>query len=253
MAELGEYLKSRRAAVGPADVGLTSVGVRRVQGLRREEVALLAGVSVDYYSRLEQGRERSPSVQVLESLAAVLRLDDDGRNHLFRLAGLAPRAQRSQVSDRVDPALMRLMEAWPDNPALIYNRAYDILATNPLAAALFGELGAVGNLMLLVFTDPRARDFYADWHVIAQNSVAGFRMGYGAAPDDPRTRAVLGELLNTSEEFRTLWERRDARRKSLAEKSFRHPEIGLVTLSMQTSRKSRAWLTSRTATTTSTA
>ncbi|MGB3355108.1 MAG: helix-turn-helix transcriptional regulator [Mycobacterium sp.] len=234
MAELGEYLKSRRAAVGPADVGLTSMGVRRVQGLRREEVALLAGVSVDYYGRLEQGRERSPSVQVLESLAAALRLDDDGRSHLFRLAGLAPRVQPSQVSARVDPALLRLMEAWPDNPALVYNRAYDILAANPLASALFGELGAVGNLMLLVFTDPRAHHFYADWPEIAENSVAGFRMAYGAAPDDPRTRAVLAELLNTSTEFTALWERRDARRKSLAEKTFCHPEIGRVTLSMQT-------------------
>lgn len=234
MSELGEYLKSRRAAVGPADVGLTSMGVRRVQGLRREEVALLAGVSVDYYGRLEQGRERSPSVQVLESLAAALRLDDDGRSHLFRLAGLAPRLQRSQVSARVDPALLRLMEAWPDNPALVYNRAYDILASNTLAAALFGDLGAVGNLMLLVFTDPRAGDFYADWEAVAADSVAGFRMAYGAAPDDPRARAVLGELLNGSEEFRTLWDRRDARRKCLAEKSFRHPEIGLLTLNMQT-------------------
>ena len=234
MAELGEYLKSRRAAVGPADVGLTSTGVRRVQGLRREEVALLAGVSVDYYGRLEQGRERSPSVQVLESLAAALRLDDDGRSHLFRLAGLAPRVQRSQVSAHVDPALLRLMAAWPDNPALVYNRAYDILAANPLASALFGELGAVGNLMLLVFTDPRAHEFYADWPEIAANSVAGFRMAYGAAPDDPRTRAVLAELLNTSEEFTALWERRDARRKSLAEKTFCHPEVGRITLSMQT-------------------
>ncbi|NVN51021.1 helix-turn-helix domain-containing protein [Mycolicibacterium hippocampi] len=234
MAELGEYLKSRRAAVGPGDVGLISTGVRRVQGLRREEVALLAGVSVDYYGRLEQGRERSPSVQVLESLAAALRLDDDGRSHLFRLAGLAPRSQHSHVSDRVDPALLRLMEAWPDNPALVYNRAYDILAANPLASALFGELGAVGNLMLLVFTDPRARDFYADWPGIAENSVAGFRMAYGAAPEDPRTRAVLAELLNTSGEFTALWERRDARRKSLAEKTFCHPEVGRITLSMQT-------------------
>jgi transcriptional regulator with XRE-family HTH domain len=234
VAELGEYLRSRRAALGPGDVGLTSTGVRRVQGLRREEVALLAGVSVDYYGRLEQGREHSPSAQVLEALSAALRLDLDGRTHLFRLAGLAPRSQRGPVPDRVDPALLRLMEAWPDNPALVYNRAYDILAANALASALFGELGAVGNLMLLVFTDPRARDFYADWHAVAADSVAGFRMAYGAAPDDPRARAVLTELLNGSEEFATLWDRRDARRKCLAEKTFRHPEIGALTLNMQT-------------------
>lgn len=234
MAELGDYLKSRRAAVSPATVGLISTGIRRVPGLRREEVAHLAGVSVDYYTRLEQGRERSPSVQVLDSLAAALHLDDDGRGHLFRLAGMAPRPQRTHTSDRVDPALLRLMDAWPDNPALVYNRAYDILAANPLATALFGDLGAVGNLMLLVFTDPRARDFYADWQDVAENSVAGFRMGLSTAPDDPRVRAVLTELLAASEEFRTLWERRDARRKSLASKAFRHPEVGLLTLSMQT-------------------
>lgn len=233
MAELGDYLKSRRAALRPADVGLTSSGVRRVPGLRREEVALLAGVSVDYYGRLEQGRERSPSVQMLEALAAALRLDDDGRAHLFGLAGHTPRAPRPQQPDRVDPGLLRLMEAWPDNPALVYNRAYDILAANPMATALFGELGAVGNLMLLVFTDPRARDFYADWDVVAADSVAGFRMAYGAAPDDPRARAVLAELLAAAD-FRTLWERRDARRKCLARKTFRHPDVGMVTLNMQT-------------------
>jgi transcriptional regulator with XRE-family HTH domain len=234
VAELGAYLKSRRAAIGPAEAGLVSSGVRRVPGLRREEVALLAGVSVDYYTRLEQGRERSPSVQVLDALAAALRLDDDGRSHLYRLAGHAPRPAYRQVPDRVDPALLRLMNAWPDNPALVYNRAYDILAANPLADALFGELGAVGNLMLLVFTDPRARDFYADWPAVAADSVAGFRMAYGAAPDDPRARAVLAELLNGSDDFRTLWDRRDARRKNLAEKRFQHREVGAVTLRMQT-------------------
>ncbi|MCV7172719.1 helix-turn-helix domain-containing protein [Mycobacterium manitobense] len=234
MAEFGEYLKGRRAAISPSDAGLTSSGVRRVPGLRREEVAMLAGVSVDYYSRLEQGRERSPSVQVLEALGAALRLDDDGRRHLFRLAGLAPREQHTQVADRVDPGLLRLMDAWPNNPALVYNRAYDVLAVNALAEALFGEFGAVGNLMRLVFTDARARDFYADWRAVAADSVAGFRMGYGAAPDDPHARAVLTELLDASEEFRTLWSKQDARRKCLAVKRFRHPEVGLLTLSMQT-------------------
>ena len=230
---MGDYLKSRRAVLRPADVSLPSSGVRRVPGLRREEVALLAGVSVDYYGRLERGRERSPSAQVVEALAAALRLDDDGRSHLFGLAGHAPRSPRRWVSDHVDAGLLRLMDAWPDNPALVYNRAYDILAANPLATELFGELGAIGNLMLLVFTDPRARDFYADWEMVAADSVAGFRMAYGAAPDDPRAKAVLSELLRVAE-FRALWDRRDARRKCLARKSFRHPEVGLLTLNMQT-------------------
>ncbi|WP_283612836.1 helix-turn-helix domain-containing protein [Mycolicibacterium poriferae] len=234
MGDLGDYLRSRRAAVAPADVGLPGAGLRRVPGLRREEVALLAGVSVDYYTRLEQGRERSPSVQVLEALAASLRLDADGRRHLFGLAGLTPRPGGGPVSGTVDPSLLRLMQAWPDNPALVYNRAFDVLAANALAAALFGGFEAVGNLMLLVFTEPASRTFYADWPVVAVDAVAGFRMSYGTDPDDPRVREVLAQLLATSEEFRRLWARHDARRKSASVKRFHHPEVGSLTLTMQT-------------------
>lgn len=234
MSELGEYLRSRRAQVSPAEAGLVATGTRRVPGLRREEVAWLAGVSVDYYVRLEQGRERSPSASVLDALAAAMRLDHDGHRHLFRLAGLAPRSPRSEVSDRVDPALLRVMESWPDNPALVYNRAYDVLAANPLAHALFGDFGATGNLMLLVFGEPRARDFYIDWATVARDSVAGFRLNHSAAPNDPRMQAVLSELLNTGDDFRALWAQHDARGKSLASKRFRHPGIGVIELTMQT-------------------
>lgn len=234
MTELGDYLRSRRALISPTDAGLVVTGTRRVPGLRREEVAMLAGVSVDYYVRLEQGRERSPSAQVLDALGAALRLDDDGRRHLFRLAGLAPKPQTARVPDRVDPALSRLMDSWPDNPSLVYNRAYDVLAANPLAEALFSGFGANNNLMLVVFLDPRARDFYADWQQIAENSVAGFRLGHTTAPADPRVRTVLAELMNRSDEFRELWERHDARGKSLATKTFRHPEVRTLTLGMQT-------------------
>ncbi|MGW0162311.1 helix-turn-helix transcriptional regulator [Mycobacterium sp. NPDC003323] len=234
MSDLGEYLRSRRAALGPADVGLVSVGQRRVPGLRREEVALLAGVSVDYYVRLEQGRERSPSVQVCESLAAALRLDDDARAHLFRLAGTAAPTRAAVAPDRVDPALLQLMAAWPDNPALVYNRAYDVLAANPIAEALFGDFGAHGNLMTLVFTDPRAREFYADWPRIAANSVAGFRRNHGEHPGDPRVATVLADLLAVSPEFAELWERHDVRAKSTDTKVFRHPMVGTLTLDLQT-------------------
>jgi transcriptional regulator with XRE-family HTH domain len=233
VSELGEFLRARRAAVSPPQVGMPSTGTRRVPGLRREEVALLAGISVDYYTRLEQGRERSPSVQVLETLAVALRLDDDGRRHLFRLAGLTPRT-RVAGGDTVDPALLRLMAGWPRNPALVYNRAYDVLAANPMAEALFGEFGAVGNLIELVFTEPRARGFYVDWAEVAADSVAGFRMAYGADPDDPRARSVLTALLERSEDFRRLWARHDARRKCLSVKTFDHPEVGRLTLKMQT-------------------
>lgn len=234
MSELGEYLRSRRALVGPGDVGLMSTGHRRVPGLRREEVALLAGVSVDYYVRLEQGRERSPSAQVLDALGVALRLDDDGRQHLFRIAGLAPRPRVAGTQDRVDPALLRLMDAWPDNPALVYNRAYDVLATNAIADTLFGDFGAHGNLLALVFTEARAREFYVDWPSIAANSVAGFRRNYGEAPSDPRVATVLAQLLAVSPEFTDLWAHHDVRGKTLSTKAFRHPAVGTITLQMQT-------------------
>ncbi|MEV0401221.1 helix-turn-helix transcriptional regulator [Actinoallomurus sp. NPDC050550] len=120
-SDLGAYLRARRAQVTPGEADLPSVGHRRVPGLRREEVAMLAGVSVDYYIRLEQGRERTPSTQVIDALAAALRLDEDGREHLFRLAGLSPRARATAVDERVDPSLLQLMTAWPNNPAIVYN------------------------------------------------------------------------------------------------------------------------------------
>ncbi|WP_407563081.1 helix-turn-helix domain-containing protein [Streptomyces sp. 184] len=232
--ELGAFLTARRAGVTPAAANLPVTGRRRVPGLRREEVALLAGVSADYYVRLEQGRERSPSAQVLDALAAALRLDEDGRLHLFRLAGLGPRARAAAVPDRVDPGLLALMDAWPHNPAVVHNRAYDVLAANAIADALFLGWTYSRNLMDVVFTDPAARSFYRDWHDVARNSVAGFRLGHGAAPDDPRVRQVLAGLLESSPEFAELWARHDARGKALEHKRFEHRDVGPLTLTMQT-------------------
>jgi transcriptional regulator with XRE-family HTH domain len=232
-SDLGDYLRARRAQVTPEQAGLPSTGHRRVPGLRREEVAALAGVSADYYIRLEQGRERSPSAQVIEALAVALRLPEDGRGHLFRLAGLGPRATTT-VNDRVNPNLLQLMAAWPNNPAIVYNRAYDVIASNVIADALFNDWPHSHNLMLIVFTDPAARSFYRDWHDVARNSVAGFRLGYGEAPDDPRIRQVLTELLERSPEFARLWARHDARGKALESKRFHHRQVGPLTLSMQT-------------------
>ena len=231
---LGEYLGTRRARITPAAAGLPGVGLRRVPGLRREEVALLAGVSVDYYVRLEQGRERSPSAQVLDALAGALQLTDDERSHLFALASVAPRPRSTGAPDRVDPALRQLMDAWPDNPALVYNRANDVLAANEIADALFGGWAFSRNLLEIVFGDPAARGFYVDWAEVAANAVAGFRLGHGEAPDDPRIRAVLTGLLESSIEFRRLWADHDARGKSLERKRFAHPEVGRLTLTMQT-------------------
>ncbi|TDD88143.1 XRE family transcriptional regulator [Actinomadura darangshiensis] len=232
--DLGAYLMARRAQVTPDEVGLPSVGLRRVPGLRREEVAMLAGVSVDYYVRLEQGRERTPSAQVIDALSAALRLAEDGRSHLFRLAGLSPRARAAVGTDHVDPSLLQLMDAWPGNPAIVYNRAYDVLASNALADALFHDWAHSRNLMHVVFTDPAARTFYRDWREVARNSVAGFRLGYGEAPGDPRMRRVLTELLERSPEFVELWAMHDARGKALESKRFQHREAGPLTLTMQT-------------------
>lgn len=232
--ELGAYLRARRAAVAPAAAGLPVTGHRRVPGLRREEVALLAGVSADYYIRLEQGRERSPSAQVLDALAAALRLDEDGRLHLFRLAGLGPRARTAAVPGRVDPSLRSLLDAWPNNPAVVHNRAYDVLASNALADALFLGWAHSRNLMHAVFTDPDARSFYRDWHDVALGAVAGFRLGRGAAPDDPRVAQVLAGLLASSPQFAELWARHDARGKALERKRFEHRDVGPLTLTVQT-------------------
>lgn len=208
-------------------------GYRRVPGLRREEVALLAGVSADYYTRLEQGRERRPSAQVVDALAAALQLGEDARKHLFRLAGLSPRTREAD-DDRVDPSLLELVAAWPHNPAVVYNRAYDVLAANAIADALFCGWSHSRNLLRLVFTDPAARTFYRDWSAVARNVVAGFRLGYGAAPHDPRVGQMLTELLDASPEFTELWARHDARGKALARKRFNHPDVGPLELTMQT-------------------
>ncbi|QIS20387.1 helix-turn-helix transcriptional regulator [Nocardia terpenica] len=232
--ELGDYLRARRARLKPDEVDLPGTGPRRVPGLRREEVALLVGVSVDYYVRLEQGRERGPSAQVVDALSTALRLDEDGRAHLFRLAGLSPRTRAAAVRDRVDPSLLQLMDAWPDNPAIVYNRAFDVLASNVIADALFHDWTHSRNLMHVVFTDPAARTFYRDWHDVARNSVAGFRLGYGEAPDDPRIQQVLAELLDRSQTFAHLWTTHDARGKALESKRFDHPAVGPLTLTMQT-------------------
>ncbi|MFB8005951.1 helix-turn-helix transcriptional regulator [Nocardia sp. NPDC056000] len=232
--ELGDYLRARRAQLRPERVGLPSLGPRRVPGLRREEIALLVGVSVDYYVRLEQGRERGPSAQVVDALSSALRLDADGRQHLFRLAGLAPRTRTSAAPDRVDPSLRQLMTAWPDNPAIVYNRACDVLASNAIADALFHDWTHSRNLMHIVFTDPVARQFYTAWHDVARNAVAGFRFGHGEAPDDSRIQQVLNELRSRSPEFTRLWTTHDARGKSMQSKNFHHRDVGPLTLTMQT-------------------
>ncbi len=230
---LGDYLRARRGQVGPEAAGVASHGMRRVPGLRREEVAMLAKVSFDYYVRLEQGREHSPSAQVLESLARALQLDDDARLHLYQVAGLGPGAEPGATPERLDPQLLGLMDMWPDNPAIVLGRAYDVLAGNRLAYALFEDFRQGPNLMLKIFLDPDAQRFYPDWELVAANTVAGFRMLQGNAPHDPRIREILQTLTDRSPEFVRLWERHDARRRRLESKRFHHPAVGELTLRMQ--------------------
>jgi transcriptional regulator with XRE-family HTH domain len=230
--ELGDYLRARRGARSPADAGFPAGERRRVAGLRREEVAVAAGVSVDYYVRLEQGRETNPSPQVLEALARVLGLDDDGRLHLFRLAGFAPTG--GSASPRPDPELLRLLDSWTQHPALVLGRAYDVLAANTLGRALFGHSPHAGNLARVVFLDPDARTFYSEWEAAATATVAGLRLALGAAPDDARLRAIIDELVEASPAFDRRWRRGDARAKRPELKGFVHPAVGALTLRAHT-------------------
>ncbi|MFE7815087.1 helix-turn-helix transcriptional regulator [Streptomyces sp. NPDC057433] len=233
-SKLGDYLRSRRARVTPPDVGLPEDGRRRVPGLRREEVAMLARISVDYYLRLEQGRERRPSPQVLDALSEALLLDDDGRLHLYRIAGTAPLPRHEGSIERADPQLLTLAELWDRTPGLLLGRAYDVLAANTLGRAVFPHLPPGSNLLLAMFLDPSVRSFHADWEKAAANAVAGFRFLEGARPNDPRIHEVLRTATENSREFADLWKRRDARGKSDAAKVLLHPDVGELTLRMQT-------------------
>jgi transcriptional regulator with XRE-family HTH domain len=230
VSALGDFLRSRRDQVDAGQVGLAATGVRRVPGLRREEVAALAAVSVDYYIRLERGRETSPSAPVLDALASALCLDSDARLHLFRLAGLAPRTVHAADSEYVDPRLLRMMDGWPDLPAVVYNRAGDILAANSLAEALFDGLVSRDNIMLRLFRNP---EFYAEWSAIAAQTVAYWRVFCGPEPYEGRAQAVLAELLDTSAEFKALWVRNEAHGATLQDITFRHHAVGDLTLTRQ--------------------
>jgi transcriptional regulator with XRE-family HTH domain len=227
--DLGDYLRARRADIRPQDLGFPVGGRRQVAGLRREEVAVAAGMSVDYYVRLEQGRETNPSPQVLDSLGRVLALDDDGRLHLFRLAGLSP-SPASVSTERAATELLVLLDSWPRHPALVLGRAYDVLAANTLGHALFAHSPYRDNVARMVFLDPAARSLYVDWSSAAAATVAGLRLADGAAPSEPRLRAVIQELRETSPEFEQLWSTTDARSKRPLNKQFLHPQVGPLTL-----------------------
>ncbi|MEO3750937.1 helix-turn-helix transcriptional regulator [Streptomyces sp. B6B3] len=231
---LGEFLRARRERARPEDRGIPAGPRRRVPGLRRPEVAALAGVSTDYYVRLEQGRERTPSAQVVEALAGALGLDEDATGHLHLLARPAPARRRGEPvpGDRetVSPRLLRMMESWSRTPAVVLGRYLTVLAHNALGRALFDGHTHSGDLVRLVFLDPDARTFYPDWERVAVNTVGGLRSAAGADPDDPRLARLVDELSRGSEPFRRLWARHDIRQKTHDAKRLRHPQVGELTL-----------------------
>jgi len=228
---IGQFLRARRELVRPEDVDLEPGGRRRVAGLRREEVALLAEVSSDYYVRLEQGRERHPSAQVVDSLARALDLDEEATAYLHELARPRPRQRRRR--EEVSPALMGMMAAWTDTPAVVLGRCLNVLAHNQLGEALFGGHAYSDDLVRLVFLDQDARDFYPDWERVAVNTVGGLRAAAGVDQDDPLLIETVGELSVKSADFRRLWARHDIRQKTHETKRFRHPLVGELTLTYE--------------------
>ncbi|MDX3077465.1 helix-turn-helix domain-containing protein [Streptomyces sp. NPDC088354] len=235
-AELSEFLRSRRARLKPEDVGLPVVGRhRRVPGLRREELAQLAGVSVAYYTRLEQGNGQNVSAEVLGSIARALRLTDAEYAHLTHL--VKPKAHKKKPAARppqARSALWRLLDSMEGVPAYIVGRRSDILAWNRAAAALFGDWSelpaAERNWARLVFLRPEYRDLFVDWEQKAIDIVCALRMDAGCYPDDPRLSALVGELSVKSEEFRRLWALYNVKEKSHGVKRLRHPLVGELQL-----------------------
>ncbi|MEU0808214.1 helix-turn-helix transcriptional regulator [Streptomyces sp. NPDC005970] len=239
---LGDFLRSRRARIRPDDVGLISHGRRRVPGLRREEVAQLAGVSVDYYVRLEQGRGTNVSDAVLDAVARVLRLNEAEHTHLRDLA--RPRrgpgrgaAGRRAGGQRVRTGVHTLMETMTGTPAFLLGRRMDVLAWNALADAVSGFSAmpeGERNAARHTFLDPAARELYAEWPTVAAETVGYLRLDAGRHPDDPLMASLIGELAMKNETFRRLWADHPVKEKTHGLKRLRHPVVGDLELSYET-------------------
>ncbi|WP_037067090.1 helix-turn-helix domain-containing protein [Pseudonocardia acaciae] len=228
---LGEFLRARRALVRPHDVGLDPGGSRQVPGLRREEVAVLAGVSTDYYVQLEQGRGKRPSTQVLDALARVLRLDFDTHAHLRNLAARDTALRGSvAITDDTRRALDDLVRRWVGVPAMLVTPWMDVVTRNGPADALYAGLALRDNLARMAFLDENIGSFVADPAHLARCTVATLRASAGPEPHAPRLVELIGELSVRSELFRRLWARHDAHNKASAVKHFRHPAVGDLTL-----------------------
>lgn len=228
---LGDFLRARRELLQPDEVGLPEGTRRRVPGLRREEVAALAGISPDYYLRLEQGRDRHPSAQVLGALADALHLDEESRAHAAELARDRARVGRNrpEAPEKVPPGIQMLL-ATLNVPAFVLNRYRDILAVNDLATRLEPSLRVGRNRLLSLFTDPGARAYHPDWDANTATVVAQLRADIGADATDVGYHALVGELSLRSERFRQLWARHDVRRGESATGTIRHPELGELQL-----------------------
>ena len=235
--EVREFLTSRRAKITPAEAGLTSYGTRQVPGLRREEVATLAGVSVDYYNRMERGNLVGVSDGVLQAVVGALRLDEAERAHLFDLA----RASRDRAGGQrrrparltVRPAVEWIIEAMTGAAAFVVNSRQDILAANRLGRAFYApvlESPGPANMARFTYLDPRARGFFTDWNRAAKECVAALRTQAGRDPLDRDLSDLIGELSTQSEEFAALWATHDVRLHRKMEKNFNHPIAGDLTL-----------------------
>ena len=246
--DLRDFLVSRRGKVTPEQAGLpTYGGHRRVPGLRREEVALLAGVSVEYYTRFERGNAQGVSDGVLEALVRALQLNEAERAHLFDLARTAnptARTRRRPTQQRVRPGVQQLLDAMTDVPAFVQNGRLDVLATNALGRAMYCDLyddgtvrGGAGrppNHARYTFLDPRSADFYPDWNLAARTGVALLRAEAGRRPDDRVLTELIGELATRSERFSALWAAHDVRRHTAGTKSFHHRVVGDLELDYET-------------------
>jgi transcriptional regulator with XRE-family HTH domain len=241
-AQVREFLTSRRERISPAQAGLPAYGGtnRRVKGLRREEVALLAGVSIDYYMRMERGNLTGASEAVLDGIASALQLDEAERAHLFDLARAAqpapPRQRRSKTSGVTD-VIQQILDAITDAPAWVRNARHDMLAANRLARALYAPVLAdprrPANNARFVYLDPAARDFFADWERAADDIAAMLRSEAGSNPRDKQLVELIGELSTRSEQFRRRWAAHNVRFHRTGRKTIHHPVAGTLDLNFE--------------------
>ncbi|MFD3519295.1 helix-turn-helix domain-containing protein [Streptomyces sp. NPDC058653] len=245
-AKLGDFLRTRRSQLRPADVGVPTYGDRRrVPGLRREELAQLAGVSVSYYTRLEQGQSQSASAEVLDAIARALRLGESERLHLHDLARAdRPRqANGRPAPERVTEAARQLLDVLADVPALVLGRRSDVLAWNRMGHALFAghldprapeKAGERPNMARLVFLDPHTRELYADWPGKARAVVGSLRIVAARHPQDSALHSLVGELCSKSDEFASMWADHRIKACTVAVYEMRHPLVGTLTTLQQT-------------------